>query len=236
MELLLDPGMKPFAFFAALVVGFLILELLFMMIGVDTRLGGDVDIDMDLDIDADFDVDTDFDADLDIDAEAGLAADTDGALSGVEASGGFLDLIGIRKLPMTVWLALFSAFFAGLGMAGQTLIHTLFSGMAPAMVASLAVLPVALFLTGIFSEAVSNWIPREETSAISERSYGRRQGVVTVGTARRGVPAQVRFTDGHGNLHYVMAEPMSDDEEIPQGAEVFILRKRDGQLRLVRTL
>lgn len=56
-----------------------------------------------------------------------------------------------------------------------------------------------------------------------------------MGTARRGSPAQVPFQDRHGNTHYAMAEPLADDEAIPGGAEVIILRTRDGALRLVRT-
>ena len=232
MDLLLDLSMKPFVFFGALVVGLLLLEIIFMLIGVDTQIGGDSDADFDMDFDADADFDTDFDADI----EAGDLADTaPEAEASVGAPGGGLsDLIGIKKLPLTIWLALFSAFFAGIGLAGQTLVSVMFGALLPAGLAVALALPVTLFLTGLFSEAVSNWIPRVETTAISERSYGRRRGTVTVGTARRGNPAQVRITDGHGNLHYVMAEPISDCDEIAQGAEVFIIRKRNGDLRLVR--
>jgi hypothetical protein len=78
-------------------------------------------------------------------------------------------------------------------------------------------------------------MPRDESSAISERSYGRRHGVVTVGIARHGSPAQVRFTDHHGNLHYVMVEPFDTKDEIAEGSEVFIIKTlRDG-LKIIKT-
>ncbi|SLN19082.1 Inner membrane protein YqiJ [Roseovarius albus] len=241
MDLLLEPGLKPFVFFGVLVIGFLLLEVLLMSIGVDTQISGDsdadfdLDVDFDADLDADFDVDTDtelgtdidFNIDPDIDAEAGVKPR-------LETSGGFFDLIGLRKLPLTVWLALFSAFFAGIGLSGQTLMSVLTGTVLPAILAALIVLPVALFFTRYCAEAVANWVPRVETTAISERSYGRRKGVITVGSARRDQPAQVRFTDAHGNLHYVMAEPLSDDDTLPEGTEVLILRRRQGDLKLVR--
>lgn len=234
MDLMLDPGMKPFVFFGALVVGLLLLEIFFMFVGVDTRLGGDGDTDFDLDVDADVDLEVELDVDTDFDAGELEVAGSESDLAPDVPGGGFIDLIGVKKLPMTIWLALFSAFFAGAGMAGQTMVSLIFSTLLPAGIAAAMVLPVALLLTGLFAEAVSNWIPREETSAISERSYGRRRGVITVGTARRGNPAQVRVVDGHGNLHYLMAEPVSDDDEIEQGIDVFIIRKRNGDLRLIR--
>ncbi|WP_120502341.1 OB-fold-containig protein [Roseovarius sp. EL26] len=245
MDLLLEPGLKPFVFFGALVIGFLLLEVLLMSIGVDTQIGGDADADFDLDADFDADIDADIDADFDPsmptdlgpDIEFDVSADLDaeaGVKPRLETSGGFLDLIGLRKLPLTVWLALFSTFFAGVGLSGQTLISVVTGAVLPARIAALMVLPVALFLTRYCAEAVGNWVPRVETSAISERSYGRRKGVITVGAARRGKPAQVRFTDGHGNMHYVMAEPLSDEDTLPEGTEVLILRRRQGDLKLVR--
>ena len=235
MDLLLEPGLKPFVFFAALVIGFLLLEMLLMAIGVDTQIGGGSDTDFDLDADFDTDFDTDFDADIDTDFDADLDVDTDAGLdAGAGAGSGFLDLIGLRELPLTVWLALFSAFFAATGFAGQTLLSVLIGSVLPAKLAALIVLPVALFFTRYCAEAVANWIPRVETTAISERSYGRRKGVITVGAASRGKPAQVRFTDAHDNMHHVMAEPLSDEETLPEGTEVLILRRRQGDLKLVR--
>lgn len=59
--------------------------------------------------------------------------------------------------------------------------------------------------------------------------------MIVVGVARAGSPAQVRFADAHGNAHRLMAEPLDTRDEISAGADVLILRNRDGAFRLVRT-
>lgn len=112
------------------------------------------------------------------------------------------------------------------GLSGATL---------PAALAVPLALLGALVATRAAGGLVCRLLPRETTSAISKRSFGNRTDRVVVGTARRGSPAQVPFQDRHGNTHYAMAEPLADDEAIPGGAEVIILRTRDGALRLVRT-
>jgi hypothetical protein len=77
-------------------------------------------------------------------------------------------------------------------------------------------------------------MPRTETQSVSTRQLGRRLGTVTQGTAARGSPAEVRVTDRYGNTHYLRAEPLSDAETIPQGAEVLVLRHRPtGGFRLI---
>lgn len=65
-----------------------------------------------------------------------------------------------------------------------------------------------------------------ETEALSERSLGRRRGVVTQGTAAKGRPAEVRVMDRYGNAHYLRAEPFAKGEEITQGTEVLVIRDR----------
>jgi hypothetical protein len=97
------------------------------------------------------------------------------------------------------------------------------------MPAWLAVLPatgVAIWFARQFGTLFANLLPRIETEALSERHLGRRTGVVTQGTASRGRPAEVRITDRYGNFHYLRAEPLRDDAQIPQGTEVMVLRHR----------
>ena len=220
MDLLLSPGLAPFVSAAGLVVLFLILELALTAMGIDTWLGAEAPA---------LEADLGLDADLPGDLAADLAPDATPA-----PQGGALGLLGLRDLPLTAWLAFLAAGFAAGGFALQAAARALTGGFLPATLAALVALPAALILTGALSRTLARLFPRETTSAISERSYGRRRGVVTVGTARAGQPAQVRFTDGHGNLHYLMAEPFDPKDEIGQGSEVLILKLRDASLRIVK--
>ncbi|MEM0945427.1 MAG: OB-fold-containig protein [Pseudomonadota bacterium] len=228
-------GMLPFTVAVGVVVGLLVLELCLAMIGA-SLLGGDADLDVDtdLDLDADFDVAADpaFDADLDPALE--LDADVADAPTAASGSVAVLSWLGLGKTPFGVWLAGTLTAFGVSGYVLQTAAASLLGSFLPTMLAVLLVLPVGIALGARFAHLVGRVMPKLETSAINSRSYGGRRGVITVGTAARGRPAQVRLSDAHGNWHYAMVEPFHDHEEFSQGTEVGILRLRDGALRAIR--
>ena len=247
LDLFLAPGLQPFLISGGLVIGLCLLEVIFLLAGISTEIEGqDPGGDLDTDLGSGFEADTGPSLDPRIEAALANSGLDASALEGVEgseapshtaaagASASVIDFLGLRGLPMTVWLAVLAAFFAGIGLAGQSLIMAILGTTLPASLAAiLAILP-AIIMTRLVAGFLSRMIPREESTAISTRNYGRRRGVVTVGTARRGKPAQVRFTDYHGNMHHLMAEPLADEDEIEAGSEVLVLRMRDGRLRLVQ--
>jgi hypothetical protein len=149
--------------------------------------------------------------------------------------GSVLDLLGMRKLPLSISLALFAASFAAAGISVQVLLHSLTGFMLPTWLMVPGAIVGAGFLTRKLSNFVVAIVPGEETAAVSENSLGRRRGIVTVGTARAGSPAQVRVADRFGNTHYIMVEPLSADDEIPEKSEVLVLRLPGGAFRLVKT-
>jgi hypothetical protein len=75
-----------------------------------------------------------------------------------------------------------------------------------------------------FSRLFARLLPRNYSESVSETELGRRRGVITVGTAARGKPAEVRVTDRHGNIQYLRAEPAQDGTTLPQGTEVLVMR------------
>ena len=224
METLALPGLAPFTAAMVMVILFLALELGLTALGADTRLPDGPDVPA---------------AEMDLGPDPGMAADAglDPAVADTApapAGTGLLGALGLHDLPLMAWLALLSACFAAAGFALQAAARALAGGFLGPVPAVLLALPVALVLTRGLARTLGRLFPRETTAAISERSFGRRRGTVTVGVARAGQPAQVRFTDGHGNTHYLMAEPLDPADEIPAGSEVLILRLRNAALRLVR--
>lgn len=234
---LLDPSLMPFAVALALLFGLMLLELIAALLG-GSLLGIDGDADLDIDLDADFDVDVDFDLDGEFSATdfsnweaemgeaAAEAADTD--------AGGGSDWLGLSKVPTLIWLAAFLLAFGLTGVVIQTtaqaLLGTLLSPWAVAVPAAAA----GVWFSSRFAKLFARLIPKSESSAVSTSRLGRRRGVVSQGTAARGKPAEVRVMDGHGNAHYLRAEPLRDNDAIVQGTEVLVLRKsRDEGYRLV---
>ncbi len=229
MDLLLHPGMRPFEIAIGVLIGLLLLEIIVNQLGFS--LMGEVEADADIDAGVEFDAD--LDADFDMDAAADLEMDADPEITD-GAGGGLLSWLGIGEAPVIIWLA---GVLAGFGLFGYLLqigaISVLGAPLGANLASAIAFIP-GLAFGKLIAKAIAKLFPKNLTTAISRRSYGRRRGVITVGTARVGKPAQARFTDGHGNMHYAMVEPFEADDPLSQGTEVFIIRTREGQLKAIR--
>ena len=121
-------------------------------------------------------------------------------------------------------LVVFLAFFGLAGLAIQQ-----FAGPLPLWIAAPAAVAAALPLTGLGARGLARIMPGDETTAVSLDSLVGRRGTITIGTARRGSPAQARVKDIHGQVHYVMVEPYDDDHAFGEG-ETVRLDRRDGNI------
>lgn len=229
LDLLFSPAMQPFAIALGLVFGMMLLELVLMLVGISI-LGGDSDAS--LDAEPGLDPEVGIAPEFGIDAEPGLEADLDGA-DAVEGGGGAFAWLGLGDAPFAIWFAGFLTAFGLIGYALQGILNALIGAPLPALIASVVALPFSLAITARFARFIGRMVPKFESTAISSRSFGGRRGVITVGTARRGNPAQARIKDGYGNTHYTMVEPLNDDDAFPQGTEIATVRLGDGSLRAI---
>jgi membrane protein implicated in regulation of membrane protease activity len=149
-------------------------------------------------------------------AHLDLHADADG--------GDLLGWLGIGRVPLLMLLVVFLALFGLAGLAIQQ-----FAGPLPLWIAVPAAAVAALPLTGLGARGLARIMPQDETTAISLDSLVGRRGTITVGTARRGSPAQARVKDVHGQVHYVMVEPYDDARSIGEG-ETVRLDRREGNI------
>lgn len=251
LDTFLSGPFVPFTLSLALLFGLLALELVSLLIGGSLIgdnsevEGPDFDAELDLDIDAaDFDL-ADLDmADLDgfdvetleldgFDADA-AELDVDAGNLAVEAATSPLGWLGLGKMPTLIWLACIFMSFGVAGIALQGLVTTLTGSPLNVFFAVIPCGAAAIWFTGQFGALFAKLLPKTESQSVSARQLGRRKGTVTQGTAARGTPAEVRVTDRYGNTHYLRAEPLKDEESIPQGAEVLVLRHRPtGGFRLI---
>jgi hypothetical protein len=77
-------------------------------------------------------------------------------------------------------------------------------------------------------------MPKDETEAVSEKSFIGLVAVVTTGKAGMGSPAQGKLTDRYGQAHYVMIEPDEAGEEFLQGAEVLLVSRHGATFKAIR--
>lgn len=138
----------------------------------------------------------------------------------------FVGWLGLRKLPFLVWLILFFTAFAFTGFGANYLSINFASIFLPGFVSVPVAFFAALFLSHKFGGVLAKWIPKEETSAISTNTFAGRLAQITIGTAKKGMPAEAVFKDEFEQKHYVMVEPM-DDEEFTQGDNVVLVTKEE---------
>ncbi|MCA0978750.1 YqiJ family protein [Qipengyuania flava] len=162
------------------------------------------------------------------DADFDLDADGDG-LPDAGMLDGLLTLLGIGRVPLTIWLALFLFLFAGIGLSVQELATSLtgsplYSWLA-AVIAGVAALPV----TGVFARPLGHILPKDHTTAVSTESLIGRRATITDGVARAGSPARAKVKDVHGQTHHVMVEPHEASSEIHAGDDVLLVRREGRQ-------
>ncbi|UWQ73732.1 YqiJ family protein [Leisingera sp. M658] len=230
-DFLLDGAFAPFTLALALLGGLAVLELLALLLG-GSLIGSDGDAGLDAADGADIGAFPDAGDLGDLGDLGGVdLADLDGvdapdSAGAADASGGLASWLGLGRMPALIWLA---ALLMGFGLSGIGLQMVLMSYLgfaAPAWMAGLPAGAFGLWFARGFGGMFARLLPQTETEALSERSLGRRRGVITQGTAAQGRPAEVRVTDGYGNAHYLRAEPFAAGEELSQGTEVLVMRDR----------
>jgi membrane protein implicated in regulation of membrane protease activity len=142
----------------------------------------------------------------------------------LDGGGDLLGWLGVGRVPLLMLLVLFLAFFGLAGLAIQQL-----AGPLALWIAVPAAAAAALPLTGLGARGLGRIMPGDETTAVSLDSLVGRRGTITIGTARRGSPAQARVKDVHGQVHYVMVEPYDDDHSLGEG-ETIRLDRREGNI------
>ena len=150
--------------------------------------------------------------------------------SGVDAAQGNLAALAswlcLKRLPFLVWLIMFLTLFSISGYGSNYISFMLVDDFLPSFISASFAMANAMFLSHFLGSQLAKVIPKEETSAISQDSFSGRLAQITIGTARKGMPAEAVFKDEFEQKHYVMVEPI-DDDEFCQGANVVLVTKQD---------
>lgn len=149
-------------------------------------------------------------------------------LEGLDSDGpldGLLSLMGVGRMPFTVWLAGYLLSFAAIGVAGQHFASSLLGAPLHIGLASLFAAGAALPVISLIARPLGAILPQDETTAVGlETLVGRRAHIVT-GRAARGHPARARVNDRFGHPHYVMVEPHEAGAEFTEGTEILLTHK-----------
>ena len=201
VELILHPANLPFTVALALMLCITFIEVVgtFFGFGFSEYLDGMI---------------PDFDASMDLDAPE------------VGADSVFTRLFGwvrIKGVPLLILIVVFLTSFGFLGLVIQSVAESLTGVYLPAFVASVGAFAVTLPVVKVFGKTCARYLPKDETEAVSEKSFIGKVAHITLGRATPGSPAQAKFTDKFGTTHYIMVEPDTTGEVFEQGEAVLIV-------------
>ncbi len=168
----------------------------------------------------------DFDVDVDLDVDGNVDADFDGAVDASSSSlAHVLSWLNVGKVPVLILFVLFLTAFGLAGLSVQRLVAGGLTVVLPAYLAALPALAAGIFTVRVGGKAVAHIMPKEETSAVSEKTFIGRTATLVLGTASKGNPAQAKLEDAFKQSHYILVEPDNADETLPEGSDVLIVRR-----------
>jgi membrane protein implicated in regulation of membrane protease activity len=144
-----------------------------------------------------------------------------------DGTGGPLAYLNAGHLPLTLFVASAATVFGVTGLAVQQIAASIVGASLPLLAAIPIAAVAAIPGTHMISKGLGALLPKTETTAISGEDLIGREGEVMAGEGTRGSPVQVKLRDEHGQAHYVMVEPVRDDDTLSQGQNV-VITSRDG--------
>ncbi len=117
-------------------------------------------------------------------------------------TGEALDWLNIGRIPLLIVLCMLAGFFGISGILLQGLIIHLLQAPAP----NILLAPLCLLLTCPLvhrtGRLIAPWLPRDETTALTEEAFIGCMATITGYHAVAGSPCEGRFTDRFGQVHY----------------------------------
>lgn len=224
IDLILSPAAEPFAIALGLVIAIAAVELVSMMLGASVSSAVDSLL-----------------PDLELDAEIDVAGGLESASPDIPDAPGpgplstVLGWLCVGRVPVLVLLILFLSAFGVTGLAVQNLSNTLIGLVPPGWVAAIPAVVAALPFTRGAGLIFARIMPKEETEAVSQKTFIGKMAQIIRGQARQGQPAEAKLTDSFGQQHYVLVEPDSPDATFGPQEFVLIVSQQASIYRAVRT-
>ena len=158
----------------------------------------------------------------DIDVDVDLDIDT----PDIDSVGVFtkaLGWLGVGKVPALMLLIVFLTSFGLIGLCLQSVVLSIFGGLLPPFVATIPAFVISVPLVRSCGGILAKVMPKDETYAVSEKSFIGKIATITLGKATANNPTRAKLQDHHGTTHYIMVEPDETDVEFNQGDSVILV-------------
>lgn len=162
----------------------------------------------------DFDIDADIDSDVDINHHLHFDSDH------YHAYHSFMNWLGIGRVPLMVFVALFSSIFGVIGLVVNHITMGAFGFMFTSYMvgplAFIATLPIVSQLSAV----VAKLIPHDETSAITLCDLVGLDATITNGNASHTESAYAYAYDQYQNMHSFSVRALNESDVLPVNTKV----------------
>ena len=166
---------------------------------------------------------TDLNANLEIDASEAIVSPFRKALAWLR----------VGQVPVLMLLVAFLTIFGLGGLVLQSVVMEVLGRYLPSGIAVPVAFAGSLLPLRAAGGVIARVIPLDETDAVTEDSFIGSVATITLGTARRGEPAEAKLRDVHGHTHYVMVEPDDPQASFAAPKEVLIVRRLNNRFAVI---
>jgi len=137
----------------------------------------------------------------------------------------FMGWMNIGRVPLLAIIVCFLTSFGAVGYLMQSVSFSLFSFYIPSTIAVFVAFGVTLPMTKFMTNAIRKVIPADESSALSQEELIGSAATITLGTAKKGFPAEAKYVDKYTQAHYFMVEPEEIEIEFKVGETVILAKE-----------
>ena len=137
----------------------------------------------------------------------------------------FMSWLNLGRVPLIVSLIAFLFIFSCIGLNLQGMMAALTGARLPGLLAVPAAIMGSIPLLRYANAGIARIMPRDETAAVSSRTFIGRVATISLGKASTGRPAEAKLKGPLGRVHYIMVEPDVPGAEFVQGDEVLVVRR-----------
>lgn len=140
----------------------------------------------------------------------------------------FLSWLKVGQLPALVILVVVLTSFGVTGLLLQATLLSVVSFTLPSFIVWLPAFIISLPLIRTMNGLLGKIGFKDETEVINTNDLVGLVATITIGTAKKGSPAEARVTDRFQTTHYVLVEPDSDIS-VKRGESLLLIQKSGNQ-------
>jgi len=156
-----------------------------------------------------------------------IDANTDASATSVPGLTAFLGWLCLSRLPLLIWLILFTTCFVVSGYSINYLWLNLSQSLLWIAISVPLSLLLAVYCTHLLGKQLAKVMPTTTSDAVSEFSFSGAVAELTQNGCTKGRPVEASFVDNMGTVQQVLVQLMDDSVTLNQGDKVVLSEADD---------